>query len=96
VDGGDRRLGDHDAGEPFDEVLHFVATQPTKADQLTLAGKLAHRPAAARWRRLDVAGGPHHQQPQATKVAGQELEQEDGGLVGRVEVVQDDQQRLDR
>ena len=97
IDGGGLRLGGHHPREHLDEVLHLVAAQPTKGEQLPLADQLLHRLADTRLTIGPcVAVGPHDQQPDATKAAHQELQQQQGRLIGRMQILEDQQQRLYR
>jgi hypothetical protein len=97
VDGGHLRLRGHHTGDRFDEALHCSAIQTPEIEQLPLAHQLPQSIAHAQpMTRVHVAVGPHHQQPGAAKVPRQELQQQQGRVIGRVEVVQDQQQRLHR
>jgi hypothetical protein len=97
VDGGDPCLGRHHPRQQLDEGPYRSTVQPPKVEQLPLAHQLPQRlPDAPRSPGNHLAGGRHHQQPGAAKVPGQELQQQHGGLIGGVQVVQDQQHRLRR
>ena len=94
VDSGGHRLGRRHPGERFDERLHLVQSQPPEGEQLPVAHQLPHRIADAGRRRCrHVTVGRHHQQPGTAKVPCQEPQQQ-GGVVGRMEIVEDQEQRL--
>jgi hypothetical protein len=97
MDGGDPCLGGHHTGKRLDEGFHPAAIQPPKVEQLPLAHQLRHRLADAQQPiSHHLAEGPHHQQPGAAKVPRQKLQQQQGRVIGRMQIVQDQQQRLHR
>ena len=97
IDGGGLRLGGRHPREHLDQASHLVAAQPTKAEQLALADQLPHRLADPRLAiGPRVAVGPHHQQPGAAESPRQELQQQQGGLIGGMQIIQDQHQRLHR
>ena len=97
VDGGNHGLGGLRPGERLDEPADLASVQAPKAEQMALAYQLPHRvadpvPAVRR----HVAVGPDDQQPGAARVSGQELQQQQGGVVGRLQVLHDQHQRPHR
>ena len=93
--GGDVSGGGRHAGQRLHETLHLVALQPAQRDQLPLPHQLPDRIEDRRLPvRVHVAVRPHDEQPGAPQLARQELQQEQRGFVGRMQIFQDNEQRL--
>jgi hypothetical protein len=84
-------------GEHLNQAPYLIAAQPMEVEQLPLAHQLPHRTAKHRLAICSgVAVGPHHQQPGAAKIPRQELQQLQRGVIGGMQIVEDQQQRLPR